>query len=98
MKDINIIKLNEKEPPFVRYCWYIIFSFLSLAILYKLYIWIISIDQTITIRKIISYRNDLINNPIYNRYNPQFKFLDEIITYEHNNAQRELPMNEDNSN
>ena len=95
MKDINIINLNEKEPPFVRYCWYIIFSFLSLAILYKLYIWIISVDQTITIRKIISNRNDLINNPIYNKYNPQVKFFDEVKSYGKNDAQRELPINND---
>lgn len=77
---------------------------LSLSSFYKLYIWLISIKQTIIIRKIISNGNDLINNPIYNRYNPQFKFFNEIIKYDlYNNlgelniSQRELPMNVDSN-
>ena len=98
IKDINMIKLNEKEPPFIGCCWFLLLNLLTLSAFYKLYIWLISIHKTIVIWKIITNRNELINNPIYIRYNPQFKFLDEIITYEQNNVQRELPMNEDNSN
>ena len=98
IKEINMIKLSEKEPPFIGLWWFCLFNLLSLAAFYKLYIWLISIHQTIIIRKIITNRNEVINDPIYNRYNPQFKFLDKIIKYEHNSAQRELPMNEDNSN
>ena len=96
IKNINLIKLGEKEAPFISYGWLKIFTILSLASLYKLYICLMSINQTITVRKIISNINGLINDPIYNRYNPQFKFLDKIITY--NNAQGELPLNYDISN
>ena len=60
-----------------------------------LVIWIISIEQTITIKKIISNRNDIINNPIYNKYNPQVKFFNEVKSYGKNDAQRELPINND---
>ena len=105
MEDTNLIKLNEKEPPFIGRFWLIIFTFLSLSNLYKLYIWLISIKHTITIIKVISIRNDRINDPFYNRYNPEVHFFDEIITYEHCNnfhdhniVQRELPMYDNNNN
>ena len=81
IKDINIIKLSEKEPCSIGCFPFIIFTFLSLGTLYKLYIRLISIEQTIIIRKIISNRNEIIDNPIYNRYKPKFQYFDEIIKY-----------------
>ena len=102
-----MLKLNEKEPWFVSCFWFVIFIILSLASLYKLYIYLISIDQTVTIKKLISKRNDnLLNDERYNIYNPRLHFLDKTFTYNKNNniiennnlskiiiIQRNLPIN-----
>ena len=62
-------------------------------------------QKTITIRKIISNSKVLINDPIYNKYNPKIKLFNEIITYdkiknfwEPYNAQREIQVNNNNGN
>ena len=111
LKEINnfmMINLQKKEPCFVGYFWNVIFNILSLASLYKLYIWLISISQTVTIRKIISRgNNNLPFDEKYDIYNPRLQFLDKTFTYdqngnilennnvfEYNNAQRNLPIND----
>ena len=63
----HLIKIHEKEPLFVSYFWFTIFTLLSLSTLYKIYLCIISIEQTLVIKKIISNRNNLLNDAIYNR-------------------------------
>ena len=66
--------------------WFVIFNILSLASLYRLYIWIISIEQTVTIKKLITKRNNnLPYDERYNIYNPSLQFLDKIFTYNQNN-------------
>ena len=89
LKGINnlmMIKLGEKEPWFVGCFWFVIFNILSLASLYRLYIWIISIEQTVTIKKLITKRNNnLPYDERYNIYNPSLQFLDKTFTYNQNN-------------
>ena len=103
-----MIKLDEKEPWFVGCFWLFIFHFLSLTSLYKLYIEFISIKQTVIIKKIISrVNNNLSYDERYNIYNPRIQILDKTFTYdqngnilgnnnvfEYNNAQRNLPIND----
>jgi len=89
LKGINnlmMVKLDDKEPWFVGCFWFVIFNILSLASLYRLYIWIISIEQTVTIKKLITKRNNnLPYDERYNIYNPSLQFLDKIFTYNQNN-------------
>ena len=111
LEEINnymMVKLNEKEPYFVGCFWFIIFNLLSLSVLYKLYISFISIEQTVTIKKIISRENDnLPYDERYNIFNPRLQILDKTFTYEqngnilennnvveNNNIQRNLPIND----
>ena len=100
-----MIKLDKKEPRIIGCFPFIIFTFLSFSTLYKLYIWLISINQTITIRKIIPNRIGQIVNRLYNRYKPKIQYFNEIIKYGHyknfqsnNNAPRELPLNNNINN
>ena len=90
---VILIKLYKKEPLFIGCFWFVIFNFLSLASIYKLYIRLISFDQTITIRKLISNHNNLFNNAEYNRYNPKFVFQNKIFSYGQNNNNIVIPFN-----
>ena len=108
ISNLIMVKLDEKEPRFVSCFWFSIFNILSLSCLYKLYICFISIEQIVTIKKLISRgNNNLPYDERYNIYNPRLQFLDKIFTYnqngnilennnviEYNNAQRNLPINE----
>ena len=101
-----MIKLQEKEPFFIGYFWFVIFTIFALANVYKLYIYIISTYQTVTIKKLISNNNNIINDERYDQYNPSLQFLDKTFRYgnnsnvyennnvvEENNDQRDLPVN-----
>ena len=81
-----MVKLDDKEPWLVGCFWFVIFNILSLASLYRLYIWIISIEQTVTIKKLITKRNNnLPYDERYNIYNPSLQILDKTFTYNKNN-------------
>ena len=109
-EDIRMIKLQEKEAYLIGRCWFIFFTIFSLATLYKIYICIISVYQTVTIKKLISNNNSLINDERYNEYNPSLQFLDKTFRYRnnnvnentndvlYNNAQRVVPVNNNNIN
>ena len=105
VNNIIMVKLQDKEPHLIGRCWFIIFTLLSLATLYKLYICVISVYQTVKIKKLISNNNNL-NDWGFNRYNPRVQFLDKIFTYERNYniveenniAQNDLHVNNNNIN
>ena len=84
VNDIMMIKLQEKEPYLIGRFWFIIFTILSLASLYKLYIRIISIYQNVRIEKLIS-TNNIISDERFNIYNHKVQFLDKTFSYGENN-------------
>lgn len=99
ISNFNMIKLKEKDPFFVGCFWFIISTIFSLGILYKLYINIISIEQNILIKKLISNTNNIAFDPRYNFFNPELKIFDKTFTYEkitaiYNNEGRVLSVNE----
>ena len=101
INNINLIKLGEKEPLFITFYWYIIFTVLSLATLYKIYMCLICFDRTVIIKKLISSRNNLLDDVSYNKYNPTFKYQNKTFAYGYNDhiiipidEQRDLPISE----
>ena len=108
ISNLIMVKLDDKEPWLVGCFWFSIFNILSLSCLYKLYICFISIEQIVTIKKLISRENNNLSyDERYNIYNPRLQFLDKIFTYnkndnrlannnivEYNNAQRNFQINE----
>ena len=67
----NMLKINDSNPFIVNKILYIIFIFLTLIELYKLYINYICIYEEFTIRKVISSSKDLSQSSEYNKYNPK---------------------------
>ena len=103
INNINLIKLGEKEPLFITFYWYSIFTVtvLSLATLFKIYMCLICFDRMVIIKKLISSRNNLLSDVSYNKYNPTFKYQNRIFAYGYKDhiifpidEQRDLPISE----
>ena len=79
-----MIKINDKNFPFVNYIWFCLFTVLVLTEFYKIYIRYICIYQKFIIRKIVSTRIDLSKDEKYDKYNPQLNLITNDIFYESN--------------
>ena len=102
----NPIIINDEEPCSVNIYWFIFFTILTLAQLYKSYVNCYSCDeQKFTIRKIISTRYDLNSDkdnkqyknliPQINLNNSQINFDINQYTYVNQNAETNLPTKEE---
>ena len=80
IKPYNIILLTEKAPWFINKYFYIIFSFLALVEFYKIFINLITFEQTLQIKKCISNTNNLSVDRKYNQFNPEL-FITHINKY-----------------
>ena len=114
IKFYNIILLCKKSPWFINKFFYIFFSFLTLVEFYKIFINLITFEQTFQIKKFISKINSLDNDEKYNPFNPElfiahnnryfhfepkdFKISDNIENNELFGQQNNIPRNEINNN
>ena len=101
----NLIKLGETEPFLANYFFFILFTFLTLSEIYKIYFNSLCIFQRFTVRKIVSTRYDL-NQPMYvEKYKPfapqinlitqTFEYKPEDYNYLNNDYQPNLPTEEE---
>ena len=93
--------LKQKEFVIVGIGWFIFFTLIGLSTLYKIYINIISIYRTVTIKKLISRKNNIEIDETLNKYNPKLIIFNNTIIInknniiiENNNERIEFPNNE----
>jgi hypothetical protein len=85
----SLIKIAERNAPFVSYCLLIFFAFLGIAEVYKIYVNIFCVDQVYTFKKIISTRYNIneSTNENFQKYEEQrpvltiFKKPSKVIEY-----------------
>jgi len=87
IKDVYFIKFKGKGKEFclIGLGWFTLFTFFGLGIIYRIYIRIITIDETVIIKKLISTNVNLYNERAYNKFNPILKFQNQTFTYIKNN-------------
>ena len=101
----NLIKIGQNDPCIVSFGWFFIFTILTLAEFYKIYINSLFVYQSYKIRKLISTRYDL-NEPIYsNKYsdlvpklnliNKQYDYEPDTYNYVNEDANIDLPTKEE---
>ena len=78
-----LIYTGEKCSCSINVIFFIIFTIIPVAIFYKIYIYHFFYEKEISIRKIISVREDL-NQEKYDIYNPYIKSFGQIYDYEKN--------------
>jgi hypothetical protein len=76
------VKTNEENCCFIDFCLYIIFTILTFAELYKLYINSKIIYVKFFIIKAVSINQNFENLELYNSLNPRLKFADQVYSYE----------------
>jgi hypothetical protein len=76
------VKTNEEDCCFIDFCLYIIFTILTFAELYKLYINSKIIYAKFFIIKAVSVNQNFENLDLYNSLNPRLKFEDKVYSYE----------------
>ena len=81
----NLIKLRDSEPCTVNYCFFVFFTILTFAELYKPYVNSYCIEQKYKVRKIVSTRYDL-NNPEYEQkyqnLNPKINLIEQKYDFQ----------------
>ena len=77
-------KNNEGEIDFVNYFVFLLFTFLSLAELFKIYINFVSVCKVFTIRKLVSTKKENLGEE-YDKLNPLLKLNEEIEILEDKN-------------
>ena len=101
LKQYYLFKLknyNEDEMEIVNHQFYILFTLLSFAELYKIYINYVSIYQVFTIRKLVSTRKENLGIE-YEKFNPALNLINEIKIFNGENPIKMQRINEiDNEN
>ena len=82
LKKYYMIKLKTEGSDLANCFWFVIFTFLTFAEFYKLYLNYICVYQHFTLRKVISTKNNLGEDHFYEVYNPQIKINTDIYNYE----------------
>lgn len=62
-KEFNLVRVSDHRPVCLHFGWFLLFTLITMAELYKLYMDHFCRTQTFTIRKVVSTREDL-NSPI----------------------------------
>ena len=101
----NLIKISQKDPWFVNFGFFMIFTLLTICEFYKLYINTLFVYQQFKIRKIISTRYDLNDpsneekyaqlNPQLNLIREQYKYDPQSYNYINKESQLDLPTQEE---
>jgi hypothetical protein len=85
LKQFHMVRVSEKTTPFVNKYVYMFFTFvIPLVELYKLYINQFCEEQSFTVRKVISTRNDLNSQTYVQRYEaqvPKISIYGEEVLY-----------------
>lgn len=76
----NLINIIENNPCGMSFFWFIFFTFIGMAQIYKMYINSKSIYKSFTIRKLISTRNSLFSLECDEKYDK----LDPVISFGEN--------------
>ena len=87
LKHHHLIKFQNNDPACFGFCWFFIFTILTLGQFYKWYVSSKCIYQNFTLRKLISTRYNLSSeefNEKYERFNPQLNLITQQFTYEPN--------------
>ena len=101
----NLVRIGQKEPCSVNFCFLLLSTFLTFAEFYKAYVNSFCIEQKFKIRKIVSTRYNL-NQPIYDEkyaaLTPQINLISNVYKYEpkdynylNDNYQVNLPTEEE---
>ena len=108
MKKLNLIKLGETESCIANCCCFVLFTFLTLAEIYKLYFNSLCVYQKFKIRKLVSTRYDITQPEFeekYEKLNPQMNLIQRTYFFEpneynylNNNFQVNLPTEEELQN
>ena len=80
MEHHNLVKIAMNEPFMVNYFFFILFTFLTGAEFFRIYIDSLSVYQKFKVRKLISTRYDL-NQPVYQVFVPQLDLISQQYTY-----------------
>ena len=83
--DYNLVCIRDEEPCCINQILYIILIFIPFVEFYKCYINSYCIEQTFTIRKLISTRYDLNQNQQYQLFTPSINVPNQQYVFEPNN-------------
>ena len=81
MEHHNLVKLTVNEPCMVNFFFFFLFTILTFAEFYVIYVDSFCIYQKFKVRKIVSTRYDL-NQPVYQIYIPQLNLINNQYQYE----------------
>ena len=81
MEHHNLVKLTVNEPFMVNYFFFVIFTILTFAEFYVIYVDSFCIYQKFTVRKVVSTRYDL-NQPVYQIFIPQLNLISNQYQYD----------------
>ena len=87
MQNLNLIKIGESESCIANCCCFALFTFLTLAEIYKLYFNSICVYQKFKIRKLISTRYNITEQEFeekYEKLNPQMNLIQQTYFFEPN--------------
>jgi hypothetical protein len=83
MEHHNLVKLLPTEPCMVNYCFFLLFTFLTGAEFFRIYVDSFCVYQKFKVRKIVSTRYDL-NMDRYLAFVPQLNLITNQYQYEQN--------------
>ena len=101
MEHHNLVKLSENEPCMVNFFFFFLFTLLTFAEFYVIYVDSCCIYQKFKVRKIVSTRYDL-NQQVYQTFVPQldlisnqYQYGQEYYNYVNQNYDLQLPSQEE---
>lgn len=80
----NLILIGDNKPCTVSIFWYILFTLLTLVQYYKWYVDSKCIHQEFTIHKLVSTRNNLLENPEYLEKKPKLDLIGNVYEFNSN--------------
>lgn len=76
----NLVKLATNEPCMVNYFFFFLFTILTVAEFFRIYVDSLCVYQKFKVRKLVSTRYDL-NQPVYQVFVPQLNLITNQYTY-----------------
>jgi hypothetical protein len=80
--EYNLITIGDNGSCCVHFCWYIIFTLLTLAQYYKWYVDSKCVHQSFTIVKLVSTRFNLLEENKYEEKQPKLDLIDKTYDFE----------------
>jgi hypothetical protein len=82
--EFNLIKVSDIKPKCFGLCWYILFTFLTVAEFYKMYVDKFCIVQNFTLTKVVSSKRDLNQPEVFVEYQqllPCIVYMGQVTSY-----------------